>query len=68
MKDFEKAIWFDDNVSRVQVLTMDHSGDLLICFRDRHASMTFTLQPLDAELFASNIIAAARSSQIKSAA
>lgn len=68
MKDFEKAIWFDDNVSRVQVLTMDHSGDLLICFTDRHASMSFTLQPIDAELFAANILAAARSSQIKSAA
>jgi hypothetical protein len=68
MKNFENSIWFDDNVSRVQVLTMDHSGELLICFTDRHASMRFAMQPLDAELFASNILAAARSSQIKSAA
>ena len=68
MKEFEKAIWFDDNVSRVQVLTMDHSGDLLICFRDRHASMRFTLQPLDAELFAANILAASMSAQTKKAA
>lgn len=67
MKNFEKAIWFDDNVSRAQVLLMD-SGELLICFRDRHASMSFTLQPLDAELFAANILTAVRSSQIKSAA
>ena len=36
MKDFEKAIWFDDNVSRAQVLVMDN-GELLICFTDRHA-------------------------------
>jgi hypothetical protein len=67
MKDFEKVIWLDDNVSRAQVLQMD-SGELLICFTDRHASMRFTLQPLDAELFAANIMAAAMSSQIKSAA
>lgn len=67
MKEFEKAIWLDDNVSRAQVLLMD-SGELLICFTDRQASMRFTLQPLDAELFAANILTAARSSQIKSAA
>ena len=62
MKDFEKAIWFDDNVSRAQVLVMD-SGELLICFTDRHASMRFTLQPIDAELFAANILAASMSAQ-----
>ena len=67
MKEFEKAIWLDDNVSRAQVLLMG-SGELLICFTDRHASMRFAMQPLDAELFASNILAAARSSQITSAA
>ena len=67
MKDFEKAIWFEDDVSRVQVLLMD-SGTLLICFTDRHASMRFTLQPLDAELFAANILAASMSAQTKKAA
>ena len=67
MKDFEKAIWFDDNVSRVQVLVMD-SGELLICFTDRYASMRFTMQPLDAELFAANILAASMSAQTKKAA
>ena len=67
MKDFEKAIWFDDNVSRAQVILMD-SGELLICFTDRHASMRFTLQPLDAELFAANILAASMSAQTKKAA
>ena len=64
MKDFEKAIWFDDNVSRAQVLKMD-TGELLICFTDRHASMRFTMQPLDAEKFAGNILAASMTSQIK---
>ena len=67
MKDFEKAIWFDDNVSRAQVLLMD-SGELLICFTDRYASMRFTMQPLDAELFAANILAASMSAQTKKAA
>ena len=67
MKDFEKAIWFDDNVSRAQVLLMD-SGELLICFTDRYASMRFTMQPIDAEKFAGNILAASMTSQIKSAA
>ena len=67
MKDFEKAIWFDDNVSRAQVLVMD-SGELLICFTDRYASMRFTMQPLDAELFAANILAASMSAQTKKAA
>ena len=67
MKDFEKAIWFDDNVSRVQVILMD-SGELLICFTDRYASMRFTMQPLDAELFAANILAASMSAQTKKAA
>jgi hypothetical protein len=67
MKYFEKAIWLDDNVSRAQVLVMDN-GELLICFTDLHASMRFTLQPLDAELFALNIMDAVRSSKIKSAA
>ena len=67
MKDFEKAIWFDDNVSRAQVLLMD-SGELLICFTDRHASMRFALQPIDAELFAANILAASMSAQTKKAA
>ena len=67
MSDFEKAIWFNDNVSRAQVLLMDR-GELMICFTDHHASMRFTMQPLDAELFAANILAAVRSSQIKSSA
>ena len=67
MKDFEKAIWFDDNVSRAQVILMD-SGELLICFTDRHASMRFALQPIDAELFAANILAASMSAQTKKAA
>ena len=67
MKDFEKAIWFDDNVSRAQVLVMD-SGELLICFTDLHASMRFTLQPIDAELFAANILAASMSAQTQKAA
>lgn len=67
MKDFEKAIWFDDNVSRAQVILMD-SGELLICFTDRYASMRFALQPLDAELFAANILAASMSAQTKKAA
>ena len=67
MKDFEKAIWFDDNVSRAQVLVMD-SGELLICFTDRYASMRFTMQPIDAELFAANILAASMSAQTKKAA
>ena len=66
MKDFEKAIWFDDNVSRAQVLLMD-SGELLICFTDRYASMRFTMQPIDAELFAANILAASMSAQTKKA-
>ena len=64
MKDFEKSIWFDDNVSRTQVILMD-SGELLICFTDRHASMRFALQPIDAELFAANILAASMSAQTK---
>ena len=67
MKDFEKAIWFDDNVSRAQVLLMDN-GELLICFTDRHASMRFTMNQLDAEFFAANILAAITSAQIKDAA
>ena len=67
MKDFEKAIWFDDNVSRAQVLLMD-SGELLICFTDRYASMRFTMKPIDAELFAANILAASMSAQTKKAA
>ena len=67
MKDFEKAIWFDDNVSRAQVILMD-SGELLICFTDRYASMRFTMQPIDAELFAANILAASMSAQTKKAA
>ena len=67
MKDFEKSIWFDDNVSRAQVILMD-SGELLICFTDNYASMRFTLQPLDAELLAANILAASMSAQTKKAA
>ena len=67
MNDFEKAIWLDDNVSRAQVLVMD-SGELLICFTDRYASMRFTMQPIDAELFAANILAASMSAQTKKAA
>lgn len=67
MKDFEKAIWFDDNVSRAQVFTLDHSGEVMISFTDRHASMSFTMKPIDAEKFAVNILAASMSSQIKSA-
>ena len=67
MKDFEKAIWLDDNVSRAQVLLMD-SGELLICFTDRHASMRFTMNQPDAELLAANILAAITSAQIKAAA
>jgi len=67
MKDFEKAIWFADNVSRAQILLMD-SGELLICFTDCYSSMRFTMQPLDAELLAANILAAITSAQIKDAA
>lgn len=68
MKNFENAIWFDDNVSRVHVLTIDHSGEVMICFTDRHMSMHFTMKPIDAEKFAANILAASITSQIKSAA
>ena len=64
MNDFEKAIWFDDNVSRAQVILMD-SAELLICFTDRYASIRFTMNPIDAELLAAKILAAAMSAQTK---
>ena len=67
MKDFEKAIWFDDNVSRAQVLLMD-SGELLICFTDQYSSQRFSISQNDGELLASNILTAIRAAQIGKAA
>lgn len=67
MKNFEDAIWYEDNVSRAQVLRMD-DGDLLICFTSKYSSCHFRINPIDVEKLAANILAASMTSQLKSAA
>lgn len=64
MKNFEQAIWYEDNVSRAQVLRMD-DGDLLICFTSGYSSGHFRINPIDAEKLAANILAGSMTSQIK---
>ena len=67
MKNFEQAIWYEDNVSLAQVLRMD-DGDLLICFTSGYSSGHFRINPIYAEKLAANILAASMTSQLKSAA